>query len=78
MLRFTLWWDNSENNPANPDPSAEVRWGRPTHAEMSQGYMSFRRMEERHIVVGEEIPADLVATDSDQVEESQPRRRRNR
>ena len=26
VLRFTLWWDNSENNPANPDPSAEVRW----------------------------------------------------
>ena len=41
VLRFTLWWDNSENNPANPDPSAEVRWGRPTHAEMSQGYMNF-------------------------------------
>ena len=65
MLRLTPWWDNSENNPANPDPSAEVRWGRPTHAEMSQGYMSFRTMEERHIVVGEEIPADLVFADSD-------------
>ncbi len=43
-LRFTLWWDNSENNPANPDPTVDVRWGRPTHAEMSQGYMSFRTM----------------------------------
>ncbi len=64
VLRFTLWWDNSENNPANPDPTAEVRWGRPTHAEMSQGYMSFRKMEERHIVVGEEIPADLTVADS--------------
>ena len=58
-LRFTLWWDNSENNPHNPDPTVDVRWGRPTHAEMSQGYMSFRTLEERHIVVGEPIPDDL-------------------
>ena len=65
VLRFTLWWDNSENNPNNPDPTADVTWGRPTHAEMSQGYMSFRTMEERHIVVGEEIPADLTIADSD-------------
>jgi hypothetical protein len=56
VLRFTLWWDNSENNPNNPDPSVDVTWGRPTHAEMSQGYMSFRTMDERHIVVGENPP----------------------
>jgi hypothetical protein len=42
---------------------------------MSQGYMSFRKMEERHIAEGEAIPADLVIADSDQVEESQPTRR---
>ena len=65
VLRFTLWWDNSENNPANPDPSVDVRWGRPTHAEMSQGYMSFRTMSERRIVVGEEIPAGVIADSSD-------------
>ena len=58
-LRFTLWWDNSENNPNNPDPTVDVSWGRPTHAEMSQGYMSFQPLEERHIVVGEPIPEDL-------------------
>jgi mono/diheme cytochrome c family protein len=63
-LRFTLWWDNSENNPANPDPSVDVKWGRPTHAEMSQGYMSFRRLEERHIVVGGDIPDDVRIADS--------------
>ena len=65
VLRFTLWGDNSENNPANPDPSVDVRWGRPTHAEMSQGYMSFRTMSERRIVVGEEIPAGVIADSSD-------------
>ena len=63
VLRFTLWWDNSENNPDNPDPTVDVSWGRPTHEEMSQGYMNFRRMAERNIVVGEAIPEDLTATE---------------
>ena len=60
VLRFTLWWDNSEDNPNNPDPTADVRWGRPTDAEMSQGYMNFRRLEERNIVVG---PDPVIAGD---------------
>jgi hypothetical protein len=59
VLRFTLWWDNSENNAANPDPSVDVGWGGPTYMEMSQGYMSFRRLEETHYVVGDPIPAAL-------------------
>ncbi len=64
-LRFTLWWDNSENNPNNPDPSVDVTWGRPTHAEMSQGYMSFRTMNERHIVVSADPPIADGGADRD-------------
>ena len=63
-IRFTLWWNNSEGNPHNPDPTADVRWGRPTHAEMGMGYLSYRELEERHIVVGEPIPDDLREADS--------------
>jgi mono/diheme cytochrome c family protein len=59
VLRFTLWWDNSEANPYNPDPTVGVTWGRPTYAEMSQGYMNFRRLEETHHVVGDPIPEEL-------------------
>lgn len=59
VLRFTLWWDNSANNPANPDPTRTVRWGLPTHDEMSQGYMSFQYREPVRFVVGEPIPANL-------------------
>ncbi|MBM4183166.1 MAG: hypothetical protein FJ207_02960 [Gemmatimonadetes bacterium] len=59
VLRFTLWWDNSENNPNNPDPSVDVEWGLPTYAEMSQGYMSFQYLDEVHHVVGEPIPSNL-------------------
>ena len=32
-------WDNSADNPANPDPSKEVRWGLQTWDEMHNGWM---------------------------------------
>jgi len=38
---FTSAWDNSTNNPYNPDPTQDIRWGEPTTDEMSFGYMSF-------------------------------------
>lgn len=38
---FTSWWDNSDNNPFNPDPTTTVRWGEPTTDEMSFGFMAF-------------------------------------
>lgn len=34
-------FDNSRNNPANPDPSKEVRWGQQTWEEMLVGYMDY-------------------------------------
>lgn len=58
VLRFTLWWDNSEENPYNPDPSKDITWGLPTHAEMSQGYMQFRRLRQVDLRVGDPIPAN--------------------
>jgi mono/diheme cytochrome c family protein len=69
-LRLTMWWDNSEANLANPDPTVSVVWGLPTHAEMAQGYMNWREIEERQIVVGEPIPKDLLRDASrDEVED---------
>lgn len=66
VLRFTLWWDNSEQNPANPDPTATVTWGLPTHAEMSQGYMSFQPLGEVQLVVGDPIPEDLAQAEANE------------
>ena len=37
-LRFTAWFDNSDKNPANPDPTATVKWGQQTFEEMNIGY----------------------------------------
>ena len=51
---LTLSWDNSADNPANPDPTKWVTFGRPTTAEMGFGWMKFIKSEPVHIVVGEE------------------------
>jgi hypothetical protein len=40
-LRFTAWYDNSANNPANPDPTKTVRWGPQTQDEMHLGYVEY-------------------------------------
>jgi hypothetical protein len=32
-------WDNSADNPRNPDPSQTVRWGLQTFDEMQNGWM---------------------------------------
>jgi len=41
QLRFTAWYDNSADNPANPDPAATVRWGPQTFDEMHLGYVEY-------------------------------------
>ncbi len=38
---FQSWWDNSADNPHNPDPTVTVRWGEPTTDEMSFGFLSY-------------------------------------
>lgn len=40
-IRFTAWFDNSVNNPANPDPTKDVRWGPQTSDEMHLGYVEY-------------------------------------
>jgi hypothetical protein len=37
-LECTAWYDNSPNNPANPDPSKEVRYGDQSWEEMMFGF----------------------------------------
>ena len=40
-MQFTAWYDNSSANPANPDPTATVRWGEQTYEEMMLGYVEY-------------------------------------
>jgi hypothetical protein len=37
-LLWTGYFDNSANNPRNPDPKAEVRWGEQSWEEMMVGF----------------------------------------
>jgi hypothetical protein len=37
-LRAVAWYDNSPNNPHNPDPTATVMWGDQTYQEMMVGF----------------------------------------
>lgn len=39
-------WDNSTQNPANPDPTKPVRWGDQTFEEMGIGFVRFRYLDE--------------------------------
>lgn len=40
-LRFNAVFDNSDRNPANPDPNQAVRWGEQTYDEMIVGYVEY-------------------------------------
>ena len=38
VLQAVAYYDNSSNNPHNPDPNVEVRWGEQTYEEMMVGF----------------------------------------
>jgi hypothetical protein len=40
-LAYTAWYDNSDKNPANPDPKKTVRWGQQTFDEMHLGFVEY-------------------------------------
>jgi hypothetical protein len=40
-LIITFHYDNSANNPANPDPRKQIRWGEPSEEEMMSGWIDY-------------------------------------
>ena len=40
-LEITAHYDNSRNNPLNPDPTTPVRWGSQSENEMMDGWVEF-------------------------------------
>ncbi len=50
-VKVTAVFDNSEGNPANPDPTKTVHWGPQTFDEMLIGYV------ETYAPVGEQLPS---------------------
>jgi hypothetical protein len=41
-IECTAHFDNSANNPSNPDPTTEVRWGDQSWEEMMIGFVDLR------------------------------------
>ena len=70
-IQCTGYFDNSENNLVNPDPSAVVRWGDQTWEEMMLGYMEIsvplnskkpgRVFQDRPLTAKEETEAATAA-----------------
>ena len=46
---YTNWWDNSAQNPANPDPEREVPWGQQSWDEMLFGVGSLRYLTDEEV-----------------------------
>jgi hypothetical protein len=44
-LVTTAYFDNSPNNPLNPDPSKTIRWGEPSNEEMMGFWLAFADVE---------------------------------
>jgi hypothetical protein len=38
---MTFHYDNSSNNPSNPDASRTIRWGEPSQEEMMSGWIDY-------------------------------------
>jgi len=60
---YRSWWDNSERNPANPDPTREVPWGQQSWDEMLFGVMSYRALtpeESAEYAANNVVPTDAV------------------
>ncbi len=40
-LKITAKFDNSKNNPTNPDPTRNIRWGEASESEMMDGWIEY-------------------------------------
>ena len=74
-LHMTWWFDNSVNNPYNPDPKVDVVYGPATTDEMANARIYFAPATKQGIVVGEEIPRDLLEQARRQEEQRRARAR---
>jgi mono/diheme cytochrome c family protein len=60
-MHMSWWFDNSAGNPFNPDPTADVVYGPETSDEMANARIYYAPTRAQGIVVGKEIPADILS-----------------
>jgi mono/diheme cytochrome c family protein len=56
----TWYYDNSADNPYNPDPTVEVRYGAATTDEMMNSRIYYARAEPLGLVAGGTIPQEII------------------
>ena len=61
-LHMSWWFNNSENNRFNPDPRQEVVYGPATTDEMANARIYYAPTKARSIVVGRDLPQDVLET----------------
>ena len=61
-LHLTMWWDNSADNPHNPDPTRDVPFGLASIDEMMTARIFYAKAEPIGHVVGDPIPEELLPT----------------
>jgi mono/diheme cytochrome c family protein len=60
-LVWTPTWDNSTDNPYNPDPTLDVPYGAPTEMEMGNGWLDYTPVAPiSHIVGRDPIPQEIL------------------
>jgi hypothetical protein len=73
VMHMSWWFDNSTQNRWNPDSTMAVEYGPETTDEMANARIYYAPTTKRGIVVGNDIPADILETAQ---EEEQNRRER--
>ena len=68
IIECTAHFDNSENNPYNPDPTKEIKWGEQSWDEMMIGFFDVaipKDMKVRDLIPPKkETPATAAGTNS--------------
>lgn len=59
-MHMSWWFDNSEGNRWNPDPTADVVYGPATTDEMANARIYYAPTTPRGIVVGRDLPQDVL------------------
>lgn len=78
-LVWTPTWDNSTDNPNNPDPTVDVPYGEPTEMEMGNGWMDYTAVAPiEHVIGRDPIPEELLAEVTRQLEARASRQRPRR
>ena len=53
-IELTMSWDNSPENPNNPDPTIDVTFGEPTTSEMMFGFVNYTDAEKGYVPSADE------------------------